>query len=47
MTVARTLQRAIFTVTCTAALTWVAVPAGAASAASFPAASSPQRERRP
>ena len=40
MTVARTLQRAIFTVTCTAALTSVAVPPGAASASSFPAARS-------
>ncbi len=40
MTVARTLQRAIFTVTCSAALTWVAVPPGAASAAGFPAARS-------
>ena len=40
MTVARTLQRAIFTVTCAAGLAWVAVPPGAASAASFPAARS-------
>jgi cell wall-associated NlpC family hydrolase len=41
MTVARTLQRAIFTVTCTAVLTSVVVPPGAASASSFPAVRSP------
>src|SRR5208282_5710892 len=40
MTVARTLQRAIFTVTCAAGLLAVAFPPVAASASSFPAARS-------